>query len=65
MNASAVTDGLLTTLQVTVTDEAIAKDQLLRLVLSDEQITVISFNRKRYELEDVFMHLVEGGDNGN
>ena len=51
-----------TTWQVAVTDEAAAKDQLLRLVLSDEQITVTHFGQKVYELEEIFMNIVEGGD---
>lgn len=50
--------------QVAVTDEAAAKDQLLRLVLSDEQITVTHFGKKTYELEEIFMNIVEGGDRG-
>jgi len=50
--------------QVAVTDEAAAKEQLLRLVLSDEQITVTRFGQKTYELEEIFMDIVEGGDHG-
>ena len=51
-----------TTWQVAVTDEAAAKDQLLRLVLSDEQITVTHFGQKSYELEEIFMNIVDGED---
>ncbi|HSD85367.1 MAG TPA: ABC transporter ATP-binding protein [Anaerolineae bacterium] len=46
--------------QVTVTDEAAAEDQLLRLVLADPQLRVSEFGRKKYELEEVFLNLVEG-----
>ena len=46
--------------QVTVTDEAAAEDQLLRLVLSDEGVNVTHFGRKTYELEEVFLNTVEG-----
>jgi len=53
-----------TTWQVAVTDEAAAKDQLLRLILSDEQITVTHFGQKIYELEEIFMNIVEGDDHG-
>ena len=60
----AVTGDSETTWQVAVTDEAAAKDQLLRLVLSDEQITVTHFGQKTYELEEIFMNIVEGGDHG-
>ncbi len=53
-----------TTWQVAVTDEAAAKDQLLRLVMLDEQITVTHFGQKSYELEEIFMNIVEGDDHG-
>lgn len=53
-----------TTWQVAVTDEVAAKDRLLRLVLSDEQITVTHFGQKTYELEEIFMNIVEEDDNG-
>jgi ABC-2 type transport system ATP-binding protein len=53
-----------TTWQVAVTDEAAAKDQLLRLVMSDEQITVTHFGRKTYQLEEIFMNIVEGDNHG-
>jgi hypothetical protein len=47
---------------VTVTDEAAAEAQLLRTVLSDAHINVLEFGRKKYELEEVFLGLVEGND---
>lgn len=47
--------------QVSVSDEAAAEAHLLRLVLADPQITVTGFGRKRYELEDIFLNIVEGG----
>jgi len=50
--------------QVTVTDEAAAEEQLLRLVLADGQVNVLEFGRKKYELEEVFLGLVEGNNNG-
>ena len=49
--------------QVTVTDEAAAEEQLLRLVLADAQVNVLEFGRKKYELEEVFLGLVEGNNN--
>jgi len=52
------------TWQVSVTDEAAAEAQLLRLVLADEHTIVAQFGRKKYELEEVFMQIVEGGSNG-
>ena len=54
----------VTTWKVAVTDEDAAKDQLLRLVLSDGQITVTHFGKKTYELEEIFINIVEGGDHG-
>ncbi len=53
-----------TTWQVTVTDDEAAKAQLLRLVLADEQLTVTKFGRKTYELEEIFMNIVEGDHHG-
>jgi ABC-2 type transport system ATP-binding protein len=52
------------TWQVTVTDDEAAKAQLLRLVLADEQLTVTRFGRKTYELEEIFINIVEGDDHG-
>jgi hypothetical protein len=34
-------------------------------VLADESVTVTAFGRKRYELEEIFMDLVEGNNNGS
>jgi ABC-2 type transport system ATP-binding protein len=44
--------------QVSVTDDAAAEDQLLRLILEDHSLTVKHFGRKTYNLEDVFLELV-------
>jgi ABC-2 type transport system ATP-binding protein len=44
--------------QVTVTDEAIAEDRLLRLMMEDEALTVTEFGRKKYDLEEVFLSIV-------
>jgi ABC-2 type transport system ATP-binding protein len=59
-----VTEDGETTWQVAVTDEVAAKEQLLRLVMSDEQITVTRFGQKTYELEEIFMNIVEGDNHG-
>jgi len=50
-----------TTLQITARDEAAAEGQLLRLVLADEQTTVTEFGRRKYNLEDIFLQMVDGG----
>ncbi|WP_424357631.1 ATP-binding cassette domain-containing protein [Methanocella sp. MCL-LM] len=44
---------------LTITDEAAAERQLLRLLLRDETMTVKEFSRERYDLEDVFMKFVQ------
>lgn len=48
---------------LTVADEHMAESRLLRLLLRDEAVTVKEFSRKKYELEEVFMNLVEGKSN--
>jgi ABC-2 type transport system ATP-binding protein len=54
-----------TSWQVSVTDAVTAKAELLRLLMSDEQLVVTAFGRKEYELEDVFLSIVEGGQHDN
>ena len=51
-------DGL-TCWQVSVSDDAAAEDLLLRLILEDRSLKVKHFGRKTYNLEEVFMELVE------
>jgi len=53
-----------TTLQVAVTDEKTAEDDLLNLAIRDGQATVTEFGRRKYELEDIFMKIVEESNNG-
>jgi len=48
--------------QVSVTDPAAAEAQLLKLLVNGP-VVVTDFHRKQYELEDVFMQVVEGGQN--
>ncbi len=48
---------------VSVSDEATAESQLLRLVLSDPGVSVAEFGRQKYDLEEVFLNIVEGGRN--
>jgi ABC-2 type transport system ATP-binding protein len=45
--------------QVSVTDEKAAEAQLLGLI-SDDNTTVAEFGRKKYDLEEIFMNIVEG-----
>ena len=48
--------------QVGVTDPQVAETQLLKLLVNSP-VTVTEFRRKQYELEDVFMQVIEGGQN--
>jgi ABC-2 type transport system ATP-binding protein len=48
-----------TTLEVSVTDEVKAEEQLPRLVLGGN-LVLTEFGRRHFELEDVFMKIVEG-----
>ena len=59
---SSVANGENTTWQVSVTNEEAAETELLRLVLADGQLKVIDWGRKKYELEEIFLSLVEGDD---
>lgn len=47
--------------QVDVNDENKADRDLLRLVLADPDLQVIEYQRKKYELEEVFLDIVKGG----
>jgi ABC-2 type transport system ATP-binding protein len=44
--------------QVSVSDESLAEDQLLRLILEDRSLTVRNFGRKTYNLEEVFLGII-------
>jgi ABC-2 type transport system ATP-binding protein len=47
---------------VGVEDEQRAELHLLRLLLEDENLVVTDFGRQQFELEDVFMQIVQGGN---
>jgi len=49
-----------TLFRVAVNDEEAAEAQLLRLVLADQDLTVLRFGKEKLELEEVFLQLVEG-----
>jgi ABC-2 type transport system ATP-binding protein len=49
--------------QVKVTDDKAAEEQLLPLIMANGQMTVCEFKRKEYELEEVFMQILDGSDN--
>jgi ABC-2 type transport system ATP-binding protein len=56
---SMTTDDGLIRWQVSVTDAASAEDQLLGLILESRGLKVKNFGRKTYNLEEVFLQLVE------
>lgn len=45
---------------IAVSDDAAAETTLLRTILADDAVRVVSFGRRRYQLEDVFVNLIEG-----
>lgn len=49
---------------VAVTDRAEAETRLLRVMLEDRDVVVKEFRQQTYELEDIFVELVEGGNRG-
>jgi ABC-2 type transport system ATP-binding protein len=51
-------------LGVSVTSEEAAESQLLRVLLADESIRITEFGRQKYDLEEVFLNIVEGGEHG-
>jgi ABC-2 type transport system ATP-binding protein len=55
-----VPDNDLVRWQVRVTDADAAEDELPRLILEDRHTRIVSFGRKTYNLEDVFLNLIEG-----
>jgi ABC-2 type transport system ATP-binding protein len=49
---------------VSVTDAEAAEAQLARLIVCEEQVVLTEFGRKKHELEEVFMNIVEGSNHG-
>jgi ABC-2 type transport system ATP-binding protein len=52
------------TWDITVADNQAAETQLLPCVLDGGGLGVVEFGRKKHELEDIFINIVEGGTNG-
>jgi ABC-2 type transport system ATP-binding protein len=50
---------------VSVSNEAMAEEELLRLILRDRSLSVCEFGMKKYELEEIFMKLVEDDKSDN
>ena len=53
-----------TTWQVSVSDAAAAETELNKLLVNQPGVVITQFNRKKYELEDIFMQVIEGGQHG-
>ena len=53
------------TWQINVSESGIAETNLLRHILSDQSVIVTEFSRKKYELEEVFVEMVKGDNNGS
>ena len=51
-----------TSWQVTVTSEEVAKAELLGLLMSDRSVTAVEFGRRKYDLEEVFLSMIEEGE---
>jgi ABC-2 type transport system ATP-binding protein len=51
----------VTAWDVKVSDAAAAEEQMLRLLLADDSMVVKAFGRKTYDLEDVFVEIINGG----
>jgi ABC-2 type transport system ATP-binding protein len=54
----------IVTWDISVTDSQATEAQLLPCVLEGEGLSVVEFGRKKLELEEVFMSMVEGGKDG-
>jgi ABC-2 type transport system ATP-binding protein len=54
-----------TALQVSVTEEATAETELAPLIVTAGDVTLIEYGRQKQDLEQVFMHIVEGHHNGS
>ena len=52
------------TWEVSVTDDRAAEAQLLSHVLADGALTLVEFTRRKLDLEEVFMSMMEGGTDG-
>jgi ABC-2 type transport system ATP-binding protein len=46
---------------ITINDEQRARQELLRVILQDENVEVLEFGRRQFELEEIFMDLVGEG----
>lgn len=50
--------------RVSVTDETAAEEHLLRMILAQADVRVSEFGRQKFDLEEVFLNIVEGSNHG-
>jgi len=58
-NVSVSETGLNSTLRIRVTDDQAAEDELLKLAVNEASAKVVEFGQKHYDLEEIFLNLVE------
>ncbi len=51
-------------LAVSVSNEVAAESEMLQVLLADGSIRITEFGRQKYDLEEVFLNIVEGGQDG-
>ncbi|MFX1453180.1 MAG: ABC transporter ATP-binding protein [Promethearchaeota archaeon] len=49
--------------QIKVTDDEMAEEKLLRLILENENVKVTDYRLKQYELEEIFLQVLEEDEN--
>ena len=49
---------------IAVNDNELAEQQLLRLILQNEHVNIINYGQKQYDLEEIFINLIENGNGG-
>jgi hypothetical protein len=50
---------------ISVKDAGMAENNLFRLLAADPDVVVTDFHRKEYQLEEVFLNIVEGDQHVN
>ena len=53
------------TMHISVTDEAIAEAALAPLIVEPSDVILVEYGRQKQDLEQVFIHIVEGHHNGS
>ena len=64
VNMKSDANGYIAT-QISVTDEAIAEAALAPLIVEPGDVILVEYGRQKQDLEQVFIHIVEGHHNGS